>query len=223
MLRKGALKIAKGESDFFTFKSGRRSPNFINIGALSDGESSAFLGRAFAQAAMEGVESGKIGEFDYVFGPAYKGIPIAALTCSALFEKFGKNASLLYDRKEEKAYGDASADKAIVGAGAWRKGGKILLVDDVITTGKAKYDSLEKLKALEGFEIAGMVIAVDRMEKSGDAENVGPLTAVQTLEKELGIRTVSIITMHDIFSQVKGTLSPAVLSAWEQYWRKYCA
>ncbi len=223
LLRKKALKIAANESEFFTFKSGRRSPNFVNIGALCDGESQVMLKKAYAAAVKHGLESGVLADFGYVFGPAYKGITLGALVCEGLYELNGKNTHLLYDRKEAKAYGDVGADQVIVGAGAWKPGGSILLVDDVVTTGKAKYDALEKMKLLEGFRLAGMVLAVDRQELLGDAEKVGEKSAVQALEEELGIKTVAILTMQDIFGAVKDTLAPEVRRAWVGYYEKYGA
>ena len=223
LLRKKALKIAQNEADFFTFKSGRRSPNFINIGALSDGESQSALKRAYATAIAHGVRTGVLKDFSYVFGPAYKGITLASLSCEGLFELYNKTAWLLYDRKEAKDYGDMAADQVITGAGAWQPGGSILLVDDVITTGKAKYDALERLKILPDFKIAGLVLAVDRQELMGDATAVGEKSAVAAFEAELGTKSVSVLTMQDIFAAVKDTLDPKVKRAWIDYYAKYGA
>ncbi len=223
LLSKGALKIAKREADFFTFKSGRRSPNFINISALSDGESQAALKRAYATAIAHGVRTGRLKDFSFVFGPAYKGITLAALSCEGLYELYGKNTFLLYDRKEAKNYGDMAADQVVNGAGAWVAGSSILLVDDVITTGKAKYDALEKIKMLPGFKIAGLVLAVDRQELMGDATIVGDKSAVAAFEAELGVKSVCVLTMQDIFAAVKDTLEPQVKQAWVDYYAKYGA
>ncbi len=223
LLRKKALKIARNESEFFTFKSGRKSPNFVNVGALSDGESQSAVKKAYAAAVKHGLDEGILREFDFVFGPAYKGITLAALVSEGLYEECGKNTFVLYDRKEAKAHGDVGADQVIVGAGAWRAGAGILLVDDVITTGKAKYDALEKMKLLEGFRLAGMVLAVDRQELMGDATMVGDKSAVQAMEQELRIKTVAILTMQDIFAAVKNSLAPEVKRAWIDYYEKYGA
>jgi orotate phosphoribosyltransferase len=142
-----------------------------------------------------------------------------------LYEQFGKNTSYLYDRKEEKAYGEATqgpdASKVIVGAEKFQPGGGILLVDDVITTGQAKYEALDKIKLLGNYTIAGMVIAVDRQESLGDAP--GSISAVQVLEKELGIKTVAILTMQDIFALLQDTLAPDVRRAWVEYYERYGA
>jgi orotate phosphoribosyltransferase len=227
LLKKNALKIAQDPHSFFKLKSGRLSPTFISIGALTDGESLSVLKRNYSSAAMEGVQQGILQDFQYVFGPAYKGINLCALTCEGLYENFGKNTCYLYDRKKEKAYGEATqgtdASKVIVGAEKFVQGSRILLVDDVITTGQAKYEALEKIKLLGDYAIAGMVIAVDRQELLGDAHEGGSYSAVQALEKELGIKTVAILTMQDIFALVKDTLDTNVRQAWIEYYEKYGA
>jgi len=227
LLKKNALKIAKDAKSFFKLKSGRLSPTFISIGALTDGESLAMLKQSYSRTATEGVQKGVLQDFQYVFGPAYKGINLCALTCEGLYENFGKNTCYLYDRKEEKAYGEATqgtdASKVIVGAEKFVQGSRILLVDDVITTGQAKYEALEKIKLLGDYKIAGMVIAVDRQELLGDAHEGGSYSAVQALEKELGIKTVAILTMQDIFSLVKDTLDTNVRQAWIAYYEQYGA
>jgi orotate phosphoribosyltransferase len=225
LLKKDAFKIAKDVGSFFKLKSGRLSPTFVSIGALTDGESLAVMKKVYSQAAVDGVRGGGLKDFQYVFGPAYKGINLCALTCEGLYEQFGKNTRYLYDRKEEKAYGEATqgtdASKVIVGAEKFTPGGSILLVDDVITTGQAKYEALDKIKLLGNYTIAGMVIAVDRQELLGDSP--GSISAVQTLEKELGIKTVAILTMQDIFSLVKESLAADVRQAWVAYYERYGA
>ena len=227
LLKKNALKIAKDTNSFFKLKSGRMSPSFVSIGALTDGESLAMLKRSYSQTAMEGVQSGTLKDFQYVFGPAYKGINLCALTCEGLYENFGKNTCYLYDRKEEKAYGEATqgtdASKVIVGAEKFVRGGSILLVDDVITTGQAKYEALEKIRLLGDYTIAGMVIAVDRQELMGEVQDSGSQSAVQALEAELGIKTVALLTMQEIFSLVKDTLGRDGRRAWIEYYEKYGA
>ena len=227
LLKKDALKIAKGTDSFFTLKSGRMSPTFVSLGALTDGESLAMLKQSYSRAAMEGVKNGVLKDFQYVFGPAYKGITLCALTCEGLYENFGKNTCALYDRKEEKAYGEATrgtaASKVIVGAEKFVQTSAILLVDDVITTGQAKYEALEKINLLGNYHIAGMVIAVDRQELLGNTHDGGSLSAVQALETELGIKTVAILTMQEIFSLVKDTLEKEVRRAWIAYYEQYGA
>ena len=227
LLKKDAFKIANDVGSFFKLKSGRMSPTFISVGALTDGESLAMLKHSYSRAASEGVQSRVLKDFHYVFGPAYKGINLCALTCEGLYENFGKNTCYLYDRKEEKAYGEATqgsdASKVIVGAEKFVQAGAILLVDDVITTGQAKYEALDKIKLLGNYQIAGMVIAVDRQELLGDTHTGGSRSAVQTLEAELGIKTVAILTMQEIFALIKDTLEKSVRNAWIEYYEKYGA
>jgi orotate phosphoribosyltransferase len=227
LLKKDALKIARDTNSFFRLKSGRLSPTFVSIGALTDGESLSILKKSYSHAAIEGARSGVLKEFQYVFGPAYKGINLCALTCEGLYELFGKNTSYLYDRKEEKVYGEATqgtdAAKVIVGAEKFVPGGSVILVDDVITTGQAKYEALEKIKLLNDYILAGMVIAVDRQELMGDVQTAGSHSAVQALAKELGIQTVAILTMQEIFSFIKDSLNKAVRQAWVEYYEKYGA
>jgi orotate phosphoribosyltransferase len=227
LLKKNALKIATDTGSFFKLKSGRMSPTFVSIGALTDGESLSMLKHSYSRAAIEGVRSGVLKDFQYVFGPAYKGINLCALTCEGLYENFAKNTCYLYDRKEEKAYGEATqgsdASKIIIGAEKFVQAGAILLVDDVITTGQAKYEALDKIKLLGNSQIAGMVIAVDRQELLGDTRNSGSRSAVQTLEAELGFKTVAILTMQEIFALIKDTLEKSVRHAWIEYYEKYGA
>lgn len=228
LLRKGALKTASSESGFFTLKSGRRSPVFANFGLLNDGESLHYLKKAYSSAANEALEKKVFGEFQYVFGPAYKGINLAALTCEGLFENHSRNCFCLYDRKEEKKYSEGaagganSADKVIVGASSWKAGSAMLLVDDVITTGKAKYDALEKISLLPGARIAGMLLAIDRQEKMGDAQVVEEESAVQAFERQAGVKTHSILSMQQVFSAVQARLSESARNAWLEYAEKYC-
>ena len=227
LLKKKALKIANDPGAFFQLKSGRMSPTFISIGALTDGENLSLLKKSYSHAVIEGVRQGVLQDFGYVFGPAYKGINLCALTCEGLYENFAKNTCYLYDRKEEKAYGEATqgtdASKVIVGAEKFTPGGAILLVDDVITTGQAKYEALDKIKLLRDYKIAGMVIAVDRQELMGEGAQVGAHSAVQILEAELGIKTVPILTMQEIFALVKDSLEKSVRQAWVTYYEQYGA
>lgn len=227
LLRKGALQIAPDQHSFFQLKSGRMSPTFVSLAALTDGESLAALKRSYSRAAMAGVQRGQLRDFQYVFGPAYKGIPLCTLTCEGLYESYGKNTSYLYDRKEEKAYGEATrgstATRLVVGAEKFVPGSGILLVDDVITTGQAKYDALAKVRLLGDHYLAGMVIAVDRQERTGDVHTVGTRSATQVLEEEYGVQTVAILTMQEIFALVQAGLDAEVRRAWIRYYEQYGA
>jgi orotate phosphoribosyltransferase len=174
-LRRAALRFGR-----FTLKSGRESPYFFNAGLFSDGESAAVLGRCYAAAvAAAGVE------FDVLFGPAYKGIPLVAVTAAALWSDHGRSVPYAFNRKEAKEHGEGGR---LVG-GALH--GRVLIVDDVITAGTAVRESLELIRAA-GAQAVGVALALDRQERGQ-----GERTAVQELESQ-GLRCVSIVTLDDL-------------------------
>jgi orotate phosphoribosyltransferase len=222
LLSKGALRIAKGKEDLFTLKSGRNSPYFINMGYLTDGEALKGIKEAYAGAAARMVADGEMEDFDFIFGPAYKGIPIGALMCEGLNE-LGMNKRFIYDRKEEKAHGDKATDKSIVGANHFKPKGRILIVDDVITTGGTKLDVFKKLEELGEHKIVGILVAIDRQEKMGDLVKVEEKTASQSIEEGHGVKVYSIGTVEDIFKQVEKGMAPEVRAAWLEYKKKYGA
>jgi len=221
LIEKGALRLAPSSEELFTLKSGRRSPYFINLGALTDGESLAKLKWAFASYIALLLEEGAINDFDYVFGPSYKGISLAALACEGLKELYGLDKRYMYDRKEEKPYGDVRAERVIVGASYFKPGERILIVDDTITTGRTKVDTLEKLKLLGEHEVVGIVIAVDRQERMGDAEHVEEVGAVEYIEKEIGLRVYSIQNIETIYGLIKESLNDEMRKIWVDYYRRY--
>ena len=165
----------------FRLKSGRASPYFFNAGLFSDGEAAAVLGRCYAAAI---VRSG-LG-FDMLFGPAYKGIPLVTATAVALAVHHGRSVPYAYNRKEAKGHGEGGV---VVGAPLH---GRVLIVDDVITAGTAVRESLELIRA-GGAEPVGVALALDREERGQ-----GELSAVQELERDQGLKCVSIVTLSDL-------------------------
>ncbi len=167
----------------FTLKSGRVSPYFFNAGLFSTGYAAARLGRYYAAA----IDASGI-EFDMIFGPAYKGIPIAALSAAALAEHYGVDVPYAYNRKEAKAHGEGGN---IVGAPLE---GRVLIVDDVITAGTAVREAF-KLISASGADVAGLAISLDRQERGQ-----GSQSAVQELKQALGIPVAAIIQLNDLIS-----------------------
>jgi orotate phosphoribosyltransferase len=165
----------------FRLKSGRDSPYFFNAGLFSDGEAAAVLGRCYAAAI------GRSGlAFDMLFGPAYKGIPLVTATAVALATHHGRSVPYAYNRKEAKSHGEGGL---VVGAALH---GRVLIVDDVITAGTAVRESLDLIRA-GGAEPVGVALALDREERGQ-----GDLSAVQELERDQGLKCVSIVTLSDL-------------------------
>jgi orotate phosphoribosyltransferase len=165
----------------FTLKSGRTSPYFFNAGLFNTGQHLANLGRCYAQAI---VDSG-IG-FDVLFGPAYKGIPLAAAASIALAEHHGLDVPWCFNRKEAKDHGEGGN---LVGAALE---GRILVIDDVITAGTAIRESVDIIHSA-GAQLSGVVIALDRQERGQ-----GERSAIQEVEETLGIRVASIVKLEDL-------------------------
>lgn len=221
LIKGGALRFPPSPDEPFILKSGRPSPYFVNLGALTDGESLAKLKWAFASFIALKMEQGALPEFDYIFGPSYKGIGLAALACEGLNELYGMDKRFMYDRKEAKDYGDLSADRVLVGSGYFQPGQRILIVDDTITTGITKKETIDKLRMLGEHEVVGMVIAVDRQEKMGDTEAVEEKSASESIEEDLGIKMFSIQDIHTIYDLIKDNLDPELRRLWIDYYDKY--
>jgi orotate phosphoribosyltransferase len=186
-LKVGALKFGK-----FELKSGRISPYFFNSGMFASGHAAAILARCYAQAAAEADT-----EFDTIFGPAYKGIPLAALTAAALAEHHGRDVPYCFNRKEAKAHGEGGA---IVGSPV---SAKVLIVDDVITAGTAIREAIEIIGGAGG-AVSGVLLALDRQEKG-----TGELSAVQEVEQESGIPVFSIIQLEDLIAHLQKSAESA--------------
>src|SRR5690606_2657791 len=182
-----ALELGVLQFGEFTLKSGRVSPYFFNAGLFNSGYAAAKLGRCYA-ATITALEL----EFDMLFGPAYKGIPLVALTAAALAEHHDRDYPFAFNRKEVKDHGEGGA---IIGAPL---AGRVLILDDVITAGTAIRESLELIRAA-GAEPSAILVALDR-------EEVGQRTrtsATRQLEQELGIPIKSIVTLSDLVDHLE--------------------
>jgi orotate phosphoribosyltransferase len=170
----------------FVTKAGRKTPYFFNAGLFNDGDSLRRLGRFYAEAYLaSGIAC------DHLFGPAYKGVTLAAATAIALAEK-GHNLRYSFNRKEAKDHGEGGV---IVGAPLQ---GRVLIVDDVITDGGAKREAIELIRA-NGANPAGVLIAFDRMERGR-----GERSAVQELTREFGLPVIAIATLEDLLAFLAG-------------------
>lgn len=173
----------------FTLKSGRQSPFFISTGVLCDGATSYELGKHFARKINE-IYGNNV---DAIYGPAYKGIPLAVSVSIALQKELGINKPWLFDRKEKKTYGDASS---FVGAEV-DLGAKVVIVDDVFTTGETKMEAVDKIQNAIKAKVVGIVIAVDRQEKGMR------LGAIEEFTNKTGIPVHSVTNIKDVFDHLK--------------------
>lgn len=199
-LEKQVLKFGE-----FTLKSGRTSPYFFNAGLFNTGRDLARLGRFYAAALNDAGIS-----FDVLFGPAYKGIPIATTTAVALADHYDIDTPYCFNRKEKKQHGEGGS---LVGA---ELKGDIMLVDDVITAGTAIRESMTIIEQA-GASLAGVLIALDRQEKGK-----GELSAIQEVERDFDTKVISIVTLGDVIEFVKQNDEyAAYLPSVELYREKY--
>jgi orotate phosphoribosyltransferase len=194
----------------FKLKSGRESPYFFNAGLFSDGAAAAALGRCYAAAlTRSGID------FDMLFGPAYKGIPLVTATAIALADHHGRNVPYVFNRKESKDHGEGGM---LVGGALT---GRVVIVDDVITAGTAVRESIELIRAA-GAQPVAVALALDRQERG-----TGELSAVQEMERQFGLRTVSILTLGDLIEALsapaahKTGITSAQLVALRKYREAY--
>ncbi|WP_068711426.1 orotate phosphoribosyltransferase [Vibrio tritonius] len=189
----------------FTLKSGRKSPYFFNAGLFNTGSDLARLGRFYAAAlADSGIK------FDVLFGPAYKGIPIATTTAVALADHHNIDTPYCFNRKEAKDHGEGGN---LVGS---ELAGRIMLVDDVITAGTAIRESMDLIQH-HGADLAGVLVAIDRQEKGK-----GELSAIQEVERDFGCQVISIVSLADLISYLeeRGT-NAQQLEAVKEYRAQY--
>lgn len=170
----------------FTTKSGRKTPYFINTGNYKTGEQISILGDYYARCIQDSGE-----QFDALFGPAYKGIPLVAAAASSLYRSHGRDVRYCFNRKEKKDHGEGGG---IVGYQP-QSGDTLAIVEDVVTAGTAVRETLALLKQLGQIRVSALFVSVDRMEKG-----TGELSALDELRESLGIRVYPIITVRDIIA-----------------------
>jgi orotate phosphoribosyltransferase len=204
-LRLGVLRFGK-----FTLKSGRESPYFFNAGLFDTGAAIAGLGRAYA-AALQAAGL----EYDVLFGPAYKGIPLVTATAAALAERHGRDVPWAFNRKEAKDHGEGGT---IVGR---KLAGRVLIVDDVITAGTAIRESIDLIRAA-GATPAGVLLALDRQEQG----RASARSAVQEVRDQFGLPVVSILTLADLIAGLEQGLQgvpPGIVADLRAYRDRYGA
>jgi len=192
-LQRGALKFGE-----FKLKSGRVSPYFFNAGIFNRGADLAALAAFYADA----IENSEI-DFDLLFGPAYKGIPLAAITASALFQMHQHDIPYAFNRKEAKDHGEGGS---IVGA---EISGRVMIIDDVITAGTAIREAIDLIEA-QGARVTAVTIALDRQEKG-----LGQKSAIQELEQQ-GLSVVSIIKLEHILEYLESNGQDSGDNSWHE-------
>ncbi len=201
-VRLGVLRFGS-----FTLKSGRESPYFFNAGLFNSGAAIGAVGRAYAAALQA---SGL--EFDMLFGPAYKGIPLVTVTAAALAEQAGRNLPFAFNRKEAKDHGEGGS---IIG-GPLKD--RVLIVDDVITAGTAIRESIDIIRAA-GAQAAGVLLALDRQERAPESR----LSAVQEVRSEFGIPVITVIDLDDLMQHTALQGRKDDLERMQNYRKRYGA
>lgn len=196
----GALSFGE-----FELKSGRISPYFFNAGKFNSGEALSRLAASYADAIVA-----RAIEFDFIFGPAYKGIPLAAVTAAALYERHNIDVPYCFNRKEAKDHGERGS---FVGASPQ---GRALIVDDVITAGTAIREAIGQLESA-GAEAAAVIIGLDRKERATNSD----LSAVMQLEADSLIRVESIVSLDDIRQYLSAGSDLELLARIEKYQKEY--
>lgn len=203
----------------FTLKSGRQSPFFMNAGAYVTGAQLKKLGEYYAKAIHEAYGD----DFDMLFGPAYKGIPISVVTAVAYSELYGKEIRYCSDRKEEKDHG---ADKGGFLGSKPQDGDRIVMIEDVTTSGKSMEETVPKVRGAADVEIIGLMVSLNRMEKGMGGE----LSALDEIKGKYGFETNAIVTMQDVIEYLynrpykeKIYIDDIIKAAIDKYYETYGA
>lgn len=202
----------------FTLKSGRKSPFFMNAGAYVTGAQLKRLGEYYAKAIHDTYGD----DFDVLFGPAYKGIPLAVVTAIAYSELYGKEVRYCSDRKEEKDHG---ADKGSFLGSALRDGDRVIMIEDVTTSGKSMEETVPKVKGAADVEIKGLMVSLNRMERGK-----GSGSALQEIRETYGFPTAAIVTMAEVVEYLynrpccgRVVINDTIKGAIDAYYREYGA
>ena len=204
--------IASGVLTFgdFTLNSGRKSPYFINTGNYRTGAQLFKLGKYYAECIMRSIG----GEFDVLFGPAYKGIPLATVTAAALYSDYNIDRAYCFNRKEAKDHGEGGL---FVGS-KLKSGDRVVYIEDVITSGKALRETLPLLRAAAEVSVGHMVISLDRMERTA-----GGRTASAEIKDEFGIELHSIVTARELVEYLRDSgAEEDNIARMEAYMEQYC-
>ncbi|MBQ6521914.1 MAG: orotate phosphoribosyltransferase [Atopobiaceae bacterium] len=206
MVEAGVLKFGD-----FTLKSGRRSPFFMNAGAYVTGDQLHRLGLAYAEAIHDAFGL----DFDVVFGPAYKGIPLAVVTAIGLLELYGKQVRYCSDRKEAKDHG---ADAGQLLGASLADGDRVVIVEDVTTSGKSIDETYPKLKAAADVEVVGLMVSLNRQEVGKG----GVMCAQDEISERYGFPVASIVSMSEVVEALDGTvITPELKAAIDAYYGQY--
>ena len=206
MVESNVLKFGE-----FTLKSGRKSPFFMNAGAYVTGSQLKRLGEFYAQAIHDNFGD----DFDVLFGPAYKGIPLSVVTAIAYHELYGKEIKYCSDRKEVKDHG---ADKGNLLGYQLADGDRVVMVEDVTTSGKSIDETYPKVMAAADVEVKGLIVSLNRMEVGKG----GKVTAQQEIQEKYGFPVASIVSMEEVVEALDGSLiTPELHAAIDEYYAQY--
>jgi hypothetical protein len=201
----------------FTLKSGRKSPFFMNAGAYVTGSQLMRLGEYYARAIHE--TNGD--DFDVLFGPAYKGIPISVVTAVAFHNLYGKEVRYCSDRKEEKDHG---ADKGSFLGSKLKDGDRVVMIEDVTTSGKSMEETVPKVRGAADVTIVGLVVSLNRMEKGLGGEK----SALEEIREKYGFETNAIVTMEEVVEhlynrtcQGRVVIDDTIKAAIDDYYKQY--
>lgn len=195
----------------FTLKSGRKSPFFMNAGGYVTGQQLMKLGEYYAKAIVDTYGT----DFDVLFGPAYKGIPLAVVTAIAMHTLYGKEVRYCSDRKEAKDHG---ADKDGFLGSKLQDGDRVIMIEDVTTSGKSMEETVPKVRSAANVEIVGLMVSLNRNEKGK-----GNKTALKEVSELYGFPTAAIVSMPEVIAYLGDQLDPELKARIDAYYQEYGA